>query len=335
MPGTALSAEERSEILRGVSQNKSASEIARTLNREPSTICRELARNGGRDLYCPVAASASADRNRARPKTPRLLADPGLASIVEERLRLKDSPMTISRKLASGEYGTVAVVSHETIYRSVYANGTAGLPIGIHKHLHRRRRSRKRRLAEGEKPTKPQPLAARKPIRPIDLRPAVALERIEVGHLEGDLIVGSFNQSAVITVFDRTSRHLWMENLPCGHDAELTMWALVRLLNRIPEELRRTLTWDQGREMALWDQLEERTGITVYFADPHSPWQRPTNENGNGLIRRWLPKSTDLSVHSHAEIRRIETQINTMPRRSLGWETAASVYNDAAVALTA
>ena len=157
--------------------------------------------------------------------------------------------------------------------------------------------------------------------------------RGEVGHLEGDLIVGSFNRSAIATVFDRASRHLWLADFPEDHGADATLAALVEVLERIPEPLRRTLTWDQGREMARHADLAELCGIDVYFAEPHSPWQRPTNENGNGLIRRYVGKSTDLSRFGPTDLRLIEHRINTMPRRSLGWSTAADVYA-AAVAMT-
>jgi transposase, IS30 family len=134
-------------------------------------------------------------------------------------------------------------------------------------------------------------------------------------------------------VFDRASRHLWLADLPEDHGAEATLAGLVELVERIPEALRRTLTWDQGREMAAHAELATLVGIDVYFADPHSPWQRPTNENGNGLIRRYVGKGTNLAVYSPADLRAIEHRINTMPRRSLHWSTAATVYG-AAVAMT-
>jgi IS30 family transposase len=169
----------------------------------------------------------------------------------------------------------------------------------------------------------------------IGLRPDEANRRDQVGHLEGDLIFGSFNRSAIATLFDRTSRFVWLADLPDGHGAQAVLAALIETLERIPEELRRTLTWDQGSEMAAHAELAEATGIDVYFADPHSPWQRPTNENGNGngLIRRYVAKGTNLNVYKTEDLRRIETRINTMPRRSLGWSTAHDGYHQA-VALT-
>ena len=135
----------------------------------------------------------------------------------------------------------------------------------------------------------------------------MAEARTEVGHLEGDLILGSFNRSAIVTVFDRASRYLWLADLPEGQNADAVLAALNEILDRIPLPLRRTLTWDQGREMARHAELAEMTGIDIYFADPHSPWQRPTNENGNGLIRRYVGKGTNLSVYTPADLRAIET----------------------------
>ena len=157
--------------------------------------------------------------------------------------------------------------------------------------------------------------------------------RSEVGHFEGDLIIGQGSQSAIITVFDRTSRHLWMAGLPNGHNADLTLAALTKLLQRIPPSLRRTLTWDQGNEMAHHVELAKRCRIDVYFADAHSPWQRPTNENGNGLIRRYVGKGTNLAAFTPSDLRAIEHRINTTPRRVLNWTTAQHVYHQA-VAMT-
>ena len=141
----------------------------------------------------------------------------------------------------------------------------------------------------------------------------IAGQRTEVGHLEGDLIVGAFNRSAIVTVFDRASRQLWLADFPEDHGAEATLAALVEILERIPPELRRTLTWDRGREMARHATLAEWCGIDVYFAEPHSPWQRPTNENGNGLIRRYVGKSTNRAAYTVNDLRATEHRINTMP----------------------
>ncbi|MGH7477935.1 MAG: IS30 family transposase, partial [Longimicrobiales bacterium] len=259
-----------------------------------------------------------------------LVADAELAAHVTARLEAKDSPMTISIELATGVHGLTASISHECIYQAVYAHGRRGLRRGLHAGLHRQRRCRKHRQPRGTVTTKISPLGE---FSLITLRPAIAQARSEVGHLEGDLIVGAFNRSAIATVFDRASRHLWLADFPEDHGAEATLAALAEILDRIPESLRRTLTWDQGREMARHAELAELCGIDVYFAEPHSPWQRPTNENGNGLIRRYVGKSTDLSRYTAQDLRVIEHRVNTMPRRSLHWSTAHDVYH-AAVAMT-
>lgn len=330
MPAQPLTALEREEIRAGIERREADEQIGARLGRHRTTINAEINRNGGRQRYSATAAQARADHRRRRPKVPKLIADPSLAAHVTERLKAKDSPMTIARELAAGTHGVTASVSHECIYQAVYAHGRRGLSKGLHAGLHRRRRCRKHRHPKGSQPAKPSPLGA---FTPISARPPIALERVEVGHLEGDLIIGARGASAIATVFDRASRHLWLADLPEGHGADATLAALVELVERIPESLRRTLTWDQGREMARWSTLAELVGINVYFAEPHSPWQRPTNENGNGLLRRYVGKSTNLNVYTPADLRSIEHRINTIPRRSLHWSTAHDVYH-AAVAMT-
>lgn len=330
MPAAPLTAHEREEVRVGIERGEVASVIAARLDRHRSTIGREVARNGGRAGYSATAAQERAEVERARPKTPKLAADPVLAAHVTERLKARDSPMTISVELARGTHGVAGQVSHECIYQAVYAHGRRGLPAGLHKGLHRRRRCRKHRLPPGQTPSKKSPLGE---FNLIGLRPSAADERAEVGHLEGDLIVGAFNRSAIVTVFDRASRYLWLADFVDSHDADETLAAVGEILDRIPETLRRTLTWDQGREMARHTTLAKTWGIDVYFAEPHSPWQRPTNENGNGLLRRWLPKSTDLRRYNAADLRAIEHRVNTIPRRSLHWSTAHDLYA-AAVAMT-
>ena len=331
MPAEPLTALEREEIRAGIERGESNTEIARRLGRHRSTIGRELERNRGRNVYTAVTAEARAVTERARPKDSKLTADRALAAHVTERLKAKDSPMTISIELARGTHGMVARISHETIYQAIYAHGTRGLERGLHLGLHRRRRCRKHRRRPGEAlPAKASPLGT---FNLIHDRPPEAWTRREVGHLEGDLICGSHNRSAIVTVFDRASRHCWLADFPASHDAEETLAAVGEILQRIPAQLRRTLCWDQGREMARHHQLAERHGIDIYFADPHSPWQRPTNENGNGLIRRYVGKGTNLNVHTPTDLRLIEERINTIPRRSLNWDTAQNRYH-AAVAMT-
>lgn len=330
MPARPLTACEREEIRAGIERGEPDGRIAGRLGRHRCTVNAEINRNGGRGRYTATAAQQRADSGRARPKDPKLVADPMMAAHVTARLDAKDSPQTISVELAAGVHGIVGSISHETIYQAVYAHGSCGLRKGLHEGLHRRHRCRKRRLRAGTEPSKLGPLGS---FHLIGRRPEIASGRDQVGHFEGDLIVGAYNRSAIATVFDRASRYLLMADLPNGHGATDTLAALVELFERVPEHLRRTLTWDQGREMAAHATLADTVGIRVYFAEPHSPWQRPTNENGNGLIRRYVGKSTDLNVYTPADLRAIEHRINTMPRRSLHWSTAHELY-DAAVAMT-
>jgi IS30 family transposase len=327
MPARPLTAAEREEIRVGVERGETDGGIAARLGRHRTTINAEINRNGGRSGYEATGAQRRADRMRARPKAAKFELDEALAEHVTARLEAKDSPMTISRELASGVHGLSASVSHECIYQAVYAHGRRGLRRGLHEGLHRRRRCRKKRTPRGSEPVRKSPLGE---FNLIGLRPEGADARSEVGHLEGDLILGAYNRSAIATVFDRASRYVWLAGFPADHGADETLAALVEILERIPEDLRRTLTWDQGREMARHATLAELCGIDVYFAEPHSPWQRPTNENGNALLRRYVGKGTNLGVYSPEDLRGIEQRLNTMPRRVLGWRSAAEIYHDAA-----
>ena len=230
--------------------------------------------------------------------------------------------MTISIELARGVHGRVASISHETIYQAVYDPQHRGLPLECHRGLHLKRRRRKHRNA-----APPSNMHSLGEFNLISTRPQIAAERVEVGHLEGDLIVGAYNRSAIITVFDRTSRYVWLGRLPAGKNANGVHDAAVTLLRRIPAALRATLTWDQGSEMARHHELAAAVGIDMYFAEPKSPWQRPTNENGNALVRRWMPRGTDLNHISDHDCQLVEYRINTIPRRSLNWDTALNVYH--------
>ena len=331
MPAEPLTAPEREEVRVGICRGETNAEIARRLDRHRCTIGREIRRNGGRDDYSATTAQTCADARRLRPKIASLAADPVLAAHVTARLEAKDSPMTISIELARGTHGYTANLSHETIYQAVYAHGGRGLRRGLHGGLHRKRRFRKHRRGPGETlPAKAPPLGAFNLIRQL---PQICATRNEGRHLTRDRNAGSVKRSAIATVFDRASRHLWLAEFAGSHDADETLAAVGEILNRIPEALRRTLTWDQGSEMARHADLAGLYGIDVYFADPHSPWQRPTNENGNGLIRRYVGKGTNLAAHSATDLRTIEHRINTIPRRSLDWDTAHDRYH-AAVAMT-
>lgn len=327
MPARPLTSHEREAIRVGIERGDPDHVIGEALVRHRCTINAEICRNGGRSDYCATDAQRRADQQRSRPKVPKLVADRGLAAHVTKRLKAKDSPIKISVELARGVHGRIASISHECIYQAVYSTGR-GLAAGLHTGLHLQHRRRKHRGRT--------PVVATHSLGTfnlIGLRPEIAAQRVEVGHLEGDLIVGAYNRSAIATMFDRTSRYVWLTKLPHGKSADGLLEALIVTLRRIPAHLRLTLTWDQGSEMARHLELAERCGIDIYFAEPKAPWQRPTNENGNGLVRRYVGKGTDLSVYSTRQLRVIERNINTIPRRSLNWATANDIYT-AAVAMT-
>jgi len=326
MPANPLTMFEREEIRAGIERGETDQTIGDRLGRHRCTINAEINRNRGRGAYSAVSAQRRCDAERSRPKVPLLVFDSELAVHVTERLVAKDSPMTISIELARGVHGLTDQISHETIYQAVYAHGRKGLRRGLHVGLHRRRKYRKHRLIGPPAPKK-NPLGA---FTPIAQRPAIADKREEVGHFEGDLICGAFNRSAIITIFDRASRYLLMADLAEGHDATATLAGLVELFDRVPSHLKRTLCWDQGREIARHQDVADLAEIDVYIAEPHSPWQRPTNENGNGLIRRYVGKGTNLNQYKPQHLRKIEDRINTIPRRSLNWATAETVYTQAA-----
>lgn len=316
MPGTRLTMDEREEIRAGIERGEGFCLIARRLRRPTSTISREVKHNGGRGFYRASSAHRLASEKSRRPRQTVFEADPLLAAYVEERLEAKDSPAAIAHSLADYLDTTV---STETIYAGIYAQGRRGLRAGLHVHLHRRRRIRKRRR-KGEPPKKASPLGK---FTLITKRPRSIERRSQVGHWEGDLIVGARGASAVVTLVERVTRFNLLGDLVEGHDGESTLACLVELFDRVPPELARTLTWDQGREMALWRDLEELSGIDVYFAEPHHPFQRGTNEAFNGLARRWLPKGTDLSIYYQEDLDEISNQINDMPRRLFDRESAA------------
>lgn len=320
MPGSALSLSERISIQVAVAGGHSVVEIADELDRSVSTVRRELARNGGRHRYRAETAQRRATRMRRRAKLSRLEADPELAAHVANRLRLGDSPMTIALELRRRTDSRAVAISHECIYQAIY--NRRGLHRRARLGLHLRRRRRKQRCVSRNK----QATHSLGNFRPIAERPAIALSRIEVGHLEGDLIVGANNKSAMITLFDRASRRCWLA-ATTNKSADAVTKALIAVLKKIPLRLRRTLTWDQGAEIAGHREIAKRCGIDIYIADKNSPWQRPTNENGNAFIRRYVGKGTDLNAINNQRRAWIEHRINTTPRRSLNWQTALEAYD--------
>ena len=277
-----LSFDERARVEAMTTAGAGAAETARRLGRHRSTVHRELKRGGGRCGYDAAAAQAAAVSGAARPKAPKLAGDPELAAAVADGLKDRWSPHAISAGLRA-EGRTICA---ETIYRACYdPRGARGLPEGSWRLLPRRCRRRKPR---GRRTPKPSPLGD---FRPIAERPASVEDRVEAGHWEGDLIIGAHNRSAVATLAERTSRQTLAAALPGGYDAGSVADAVSAALRRQPRHLVKTLTWDQGREMARWRDVEAAVGVKVYFCEPRSPWQRLANEQTNALLRRWLPKS--------------------------------------------
>ncbi len=295
----------------------SRAEIARHLGRCPLTVGREIKRNSTVSGYDAKAAQAAADTRACRPKTPRLVVDVVLAEAVRERLEQRWSPAAIAADLRVWGQRVCA----ETIYRACYNSSTGGLLAGCWRLLPRQRRRRKpRRRGEA---TKHGVLGA---YRPVSDRPAQADQRTEAGHWEGDLIIGKANQTAVATLVERVSRHTLVVGLPNGYDATSLATAVTNALAAEPADMVKTLTWDQGREMTHWQHIENALNIQIYFCEPRSPSQRPSNEQTNGLLRRWLPKGTVLP-HNPVHLALIGDNLNTMPRKLHNWQNAQTIYN--------
>ena len=307
-----LSAEEREEILVGLRDDESMSSIARRLGRVPSTITREVAANGGAANYGAWRAHCRARGAVRRPK-PAKLDHPMLVEQVSTWLEELWSPQEISSRLRLEFPDDLMMqVSHETIYQSLFVQGRGEL-----------RRELARCLRSGRTARRSQGRAERRGKIPdmvmISERPAEVEDRAVPGHWEGDLIIGANTRSAVGTLVERSTRYLLLLHLPNGHGAEQVELAMRQAIQSLPSELTRTITWDQGKEMARHVDFTIATDIPVYFCDPHSPWQRGSNENTNGLLRQYMPKSTDLSVHSKEDLERIQRSLNGRPRRTLGY----------------
>lgn len=283
-----LSVVEREEISRGLSAGQSLRAIARGLGRAPSTISREVADNGGRFAYRALSADRAAWARAVRPKSTTLSKNPRLAQLVTQKLTQHWSPQQIAGWLARNPQSSMGYVSHETIYRSLFIQARGELRHELTHYLRSprsMRRPRKARLPDGR--------GARPGLMNISQRPAEAADRAVPGHWEGDLIFGR-GMSPVATLVERSTRFLLLIALPEGHRADLVAPALAAKILTLPVALRRTLTWDQGHEMAEHAAFTIATGVEVYFCDPKSPWQRGSNENTNGLVRQYLPRRLDL-----------------------------------------
>ena len=299
--------------------------IAARLGRHPSTIGREIARNAvvrWPASYPAVPAQCKTEARAHRPKVTKLEQSPRLRTQVQTGLDQRWSPEQISRRLVADFPDDAEMrVSHETIYRALYVQGRGGLRRELAGCLRTGRALRKpRRQASGRG-------AAIKDMVMISERPAEVADRAVPGHWEGDLIIGANNVSAIGTLVERTTRFTLLLPLPVDHTAETMRDAIAAAIMTLPAQLRRSLTWDQGTELAAHAQITLSTELAIYFCDPHSPWQRGTNENTNGLLRQYFPKATDLSVHSPEELARVAAELNGRPRKTLNWRTPAEALN--------
>jgi transposase, IS30 family len=299
--------------------------IAEQTGRSPSTISRELRRNRdpGSGQYRPFTAHKLAVRRRARPRRGKIAADPVLRQFVQERLEKRWSPEQVSQALRREFPDEPARhVVHETIYQAVYRPELGGLSRELPARVLRTRRRRRRpHRRPGER--RPNGIIA---MAMLDQRPAEAAGRKESGHWEGDLITGASNRSAIGTLVDRASRYTILLHLPGRHTAEAVRDALIAAMAVLPPRLRQSLTWDQGKEMALHTEISAALGMPVYFCDKASPWQRPSNENTNGLLRQYFPKGSDLRAHGPDELTAVAAELNARPRKTLGWDTPAARF---------
>ena len=315
-----LSLAEREEISRGVLAGESARTMAGRLGRAPSTISREIGANGGRETYRAWHAQERSHDQARRPKTPKLVICPRLRVEVERRLEQRWSPQQISARLVLDHPDDPEMrVSHETIYQSLFvqARGALRKELAAYLRTERTRRKPHRRTNPGGQLLDMVLIAD---------RPAEVEDRAVPGHWEGDLIIGRQGLSAVATLVERQSRFLMLVDLFDGRSAPLVREALTAHVGSLPDQLARSLTWDRGKEMAEHVAFTIDSGMQVYFCDPHSPWQRGTNENTNGLLRQYLPKGTDLSVHDQDHLNEIAAELNGRPRQTLGWLTPSEVF---------
>jgi IS30 family transposase len=342
--GRYLSVEERVEILVGLKLRLSIRAIARGLDRAPSTVLRELRRNmsvpyrsravrrrsrltrAAQWGYCPFTSQRRAENRTsaaARTRLTKIAENPRLRARIDELLREDYSPEQIAAQLRLEHPDDPELqVSHETIYKALYVQGRGELRRDLHRRLRTGRATRKPRRRTGQRRGRIAGMVN------ISERPADVADRAVPGHWEGDLIMGSKeSNSAIGTLVERSSRFVVLLHLPHGYGADAVQAAMVEAMSRLPSTLRRTLTWDQGKEMTNHIQIAAATGLDIYFCDPASPWQRGTNENTNGLLRQYFPKGTDLSSHDAGYLDYVALKLNTRPRKTLDWSTPAAVLD--------
>ena len=317
-----LSLAEREEISRGVIVGNSIRSIATTLGRSPSTISREINRNGGLNQYRANQADKAAWNRAHRPKVCKLVENRSLARIVARKLQLEWSPEQIAGWLKQTYPDNESYqVSHETIYRSLYIQARGALKKELLQHLRRTRVMRRSRHHTQKTPDHGQITDAIS----ISERPSSVEDRAVPGHWEGDLIIGSKN-SQIATLVERNTRYVLLAKVN-SKDSKTVVDALIKQAHKLPRELYKSLTWDRGSEMAQHKRFTLATDIKVYFCDPSSPWQRGSNENTNRLLRQYFPKGTNLSEHSQAKLNAVARRLNERPRKTLNYETPADRFN--------
>jgi IS30 family transposase len=319
-----LSLAEREEISRGIARGESARAIGRTLGRSHTTVSREINRCGGRGRYRAHAAERAAWGRAKRPRARKLELCSELRELVIERLADDHSPQQISGwlRLAYPDNEQMQI-SHETIYRALYVQARGSFARELTRHLRTRRQKRYARAHSN----RGQGLGRIAEMVMISERPAEVCDRAVPGHWEGDLLMGT-RDSAIATLVERQTRYCQLVALPEGTNAEPVCEALKASITTLPAQLRRSLTWDQGKEMAEHRRFSVETGVEVYFCDPRSPWQRGSNENTNGLLRQYFPKGKSLAGVTQAELDEVARKLNDRPRQTLGFRTPAEKLTD-------
>jgi len=325
----AMSLTEREEISRGLAAEQSCRSLARALGRAPSTVSREIRRNGGRDRYRAALADEAAFSRTRRPKRCKLAKNGPLRGTVARKLKEDWSPQQIAGWLkqmyAQDESKRV---SHETIYRSLFIQSRGAFRKELTQYLRTKRTMRRSQRSSSHGDGRGQITD----IISIRERPADVEDRAVPGHWEGDLLVGSKN-SHIATLVERHTRYVMLAKIP-SKDTETVVNALIAQAKKLPAELYKSLTWDRGKELSDHKRFSLATDIDVYFCDPQSPWQRGSNENTNGLLRQYFPKGTDLSVHSQAHLNKIARRLNERPRQTLGFKTPAEKFSKCVASIT-
>ncbi len=318
----ALTLAEREEISRAVVSGHSIRSIAVLLGRAPSTISREMKRNGGQECYRANLADQSAWDRACRPKACKLAENPSLASIVSNKLQLQWSPEQIAGWLKQTYPNDENYqVSHETIYRSLFIQARGALKKELLQHLRRTRVMRRSRHHTQKTNNHGRIIDTVS----ISERPASVEDRAVPGHWEGDLLFGSGN-TQIATLVERQSRYVMLVKV-ASKDTDTVINALIKNARKLPQELYKSLTWDRGKEMAGHKRFTLATDIKVYFCDPQNPWQRGSNENTNGLLRQYFPKGTEIASYSQAQLNAVARRLNQRPRKTLDYQTPAAIFN--------